>query len=96
MPLWSPNFHPMTNMLDQTAKKKEKLLLKDKSFIKEVVRELDSSTASASASANSNGKDAFFKQAGLALAVYCKSQEHQQDIHFLSMMTSPNKKKSLT
>jgi hypothetical protein len=49
---------------------------------------------SASASANS-GNDAFFQQAGLALAVYCKTQEHQHDMSFLSMMTSPDKKEIL-
>jgi hypothetical protein len=73
------------------GKKKKKTLIKNKTLIKEVVKELDSSSSSASASAN-HGKDSFYAQAGLALAVYCKAQEHQQDISFLSMMTSPEKK----
>jgi tRNA G37 N-methylase TrmD len=68
--------------------KEEKLFVKEKTFIKEVIKEVDSSTASAS-------KDAFFQQAGLALAVYCKNQEHQNDMSFLSMMTSPDKKEIL-
>jgi hypothetical protein len=71
-------------------------MIKDKSLSKEVVKELDSLSASGTVSATSNGKNAFFTQTGLALAVYCKSQEHQQDVIFLSMMTSPEKKETLS
>jgi hypothetical protein len=67
---------------------REKINDQGQDLIKLVVKGLDSSSSSASASANCV-KAAFFTQAGFALAVYCKSQEHQQDITFLSMMTSP-------
>jgi hypothetical protein len=50
---------------------------------------------SGSASVTSSGKDTFFTQAGLTLAAYCKSQEHQQVITFFSMMTSPEKEEIL-
>jgi hypothetical protein len=69
-------------------------MIKDKSLIKEVVQQLNSSFSnSGSASANTDGKDSFYAQAGLVLAIYCKSQEHQQDITFLNMMTLPEKKR---
>jgi hypothetical protein len=70
-------------------------MIQEKKFIKEVVKELDSSSVSGSASATVNGKDAFFAQVGMALAAYYKSQEHQQEITFLSMMTSRDKKELL-
>lgn len=77
------------------GKKKDKMLIKDKSLIKEVVKQLavDGSTASGSVAAG--GRDAFFEQAGLALAVYCKAQDNQQEMIFLGMMATPEKKEVL-
>jgi hypothetical protein len=61
-------------------------------FTISLLKELDSFTTSVTASATSSGKDAFFTQAGLALAVYCQAQEQQQELALLSMMTLPEKK----
>jgi hypothetical protein len=59
-------------------KKNEIKMIKDKSLIKEVVQQLDSSPNSGSANANTDGKDYFYAQAGLALAFYYTSHKNQQ------------------
>lgn len=76
------------------GKKKDKMIIKDKSLIKEVVKQLqvDGSTVGGTVAV---GRDSFFEQAGLALAVYCKAQENQQEITYLGMMASPDKKEIL-
>lgn len=72
------------------------MIIKDKSLIKEVVKQLavDGSTVSGTVSGG-GGRDAFFEQAGLALAVYCKAQDTQQEMIFLGMMATPEKKEVL-
>jgi Trp operon repressor len=77
------------------GKKKDKMIIKDKSLIKEVVQQLQVDASSVSNKV-AGGRDSFFERAGLALAVYCKAQETQQEITYLSMMATPEKKEILS
>lgn len=71
------------------------MIIKDKSLIKEVVKQCqieDSVTTGTPA----RGRDSFFEQAGMALAVYAKAQDNQQEMIMIGMMTTPEKREILS
>jgi hypothetical protein len=76
------------------GKKKEKTNINDKNLIKEVVKQIQNDTSTVSDNVI-GAKESFLQQAGVALSVYCKAQENQQELTLIGMMSSPDKKEIL-